>query len=197
MSFRGLRERRLLSQEKLAQMSGLSLRTIQRADAGDRVSYATLRALAVTLDMDVDLLEREMYAMKNSTEDFVEIPTWVRRLNSGLWHEGPRPSRRQAHLFEAFAIGCGVIFLAASFLVPNGFVVTAFRVAGFFSLVCGYVLSIVSRVIDTYKAWPETEIPWWQWRPERTLRGTVLDYAFVLLMLMLFFVVVFWLANAK
>jgi len=36
----------LLSQERVADMSGLSLRTVQRLDAGDRVSYASLRALA-------------------------------------------------------------------------------------------------------------------------------------------------------
>ena len=39
------------------------------------MSYASLRALAATFDMDFDLLERELYAMKQSTDDFVEIPS--------------------------------------------------------------------------------------------------------------------------
>ena len=56
MSFRSLRERKLLSQEQLAEKSGLSLRTIQRVEAGHRVRYASLRALAATFEMDVDLL---------------------------------------------------------------------------------------------------------------------------------------------
>ena len=43
MSFRSWRERKHLSQERVAEMSGLSLRTIQRLDAGHRVSYASLR----------------------------------------------------------------------------------------------------------------------------------------------------------
>jgi transcriptional regulator with XRE-family HTH domain len=195
MSFRVLRERRLLSQEGLAELSGLSLRTIQRVEAGHRVSYASLRALAAALEMDVDLLERELYAMNKSTDDFVEIPRWVRLLNSGLWYEGPRPSRRQAYILEAFAIGSGIAFLVASFLVPSDFVATLFRVAGSFSLVCSYGLSVTSRIVDTYKAWPATEISWWKWRPVRTLRGTVLDYTFVLLVLTSFFAVVFWLAG--
>jgi transcriptional regulator with XRE-family HTH domain len=196
MSFRALRERKRLSQERLAEMSGLSLRTIQRVDAGHRVSYATLRALAATFEMDVDLLERELYAMNTSTDDFVEIPKWVRRLNGGLWNDGPRPSRRQAHVLEAIAIGCGVIFLAMSFFVPAGFVATIFRVGGFFSLACGYGLSVTSRIVDTYKAWPSAETSLWQWRPVRTLRGTVFDYAFVALVLIVFFSVVFWLVKA-
>ena len=55
MNLRFLREQRRLSQERLAELSGLSLRTIQRLEAGHRVSYASLRALAAT----------------------IEIPTWV------------------------------------------------------------------------------------------------------------------------
>ena len=84
MSFKSLRERKLLSQERLAELSGLSLRTIQRAEAGHRVSYASLRTLAATLEFDVDVLERELYAMKQSTDDFVEIPKWV-RLWTNAW----------------------------------------------------------------------------------------------------------------
>jgi transcriptional regulator with XRE-family HTH domain len=195
MSFRHLRERRLVSQERLAELSGLSLRTIQRLEAGHRVSYASLRSLAATLQMDVDLLERELYAMNTPTDDFVEIPRWVRRLNSGLWYEGPGPSRRQAHILEACAMGCGIIFLATSIFVSLHLVATVFRVAASFSLVCGYALSVKNRVVDTYKAWPSTEMSMWKLRPVRTLRGTIFDYAFVLLVLILFSAVAFWLAR--
>jgi transcriptional regulator with XRE-family HTH domain len=101
MSFRSLRESRLFSQELLAEKSGLSLRTIQRVEAGHRVSYASLRALAATFEMDVDLLERELYAMKQSTDDFVEVPRWARLWINVHWYGGPRPSRRQALMAEA------------------------------------------------------------------------------------------------
>src|SRR5579863_9101684 len=108
MSFKDQRERKLLSQERLADLSGLSLRTIQRVEAGHRVSYASLRALAATLEIDVDFLERELYAMKHPTDDFVEIPRWVRLWTSAWWSTGPRPSRRQAHIAEAVCMTCGV-----------------------------------------------------------------------------------------
>ena len=88
MSFRSWRERKLLSQERVAEMSGLSLRTVQRLDAGHRVSYASLRALAATFEIDVDQLERELYAVNKTTDDFVEVPRWVRILDDTRWLGG-------------------------------------------------------------------------------------------------------------
>ncbi len=192
MTFRSLRERRLLSQEKLAEMSGLSLRTIQRAEAGHRVGYASLRALAIAFEMDVDLLERELYAVNPSTDDFVEIPRWVRLFRDwsrGAWMGAPPYSRRQQHIAEAFCIGGGVIFLIASFFVPPTPMATVLRVGAAFMLVCGYLSSVSARIFDRYRLWPSTEISWSQWRPVRTVRTTIGFYAYVLLTLALFFAV--------
>lgn len=195
MSFRSLRERRLLSQEQLAEKSGLSLRTIQRVEAGHRVSYVSLRALAATFEMDVDLLERELFAMKQSTDDFVEVPRWARLWTNAHWFSGPRPSRRQALMAEALCMGGGIVFLAASLLVTADFLVTLFRVAAAFHLVVGYLVSVTTRIADTYKLWPATEISAWDWKPVRTLRGTIFDYGFVLVVVVSFFAVVFRLAR--
>jgi transcriptional regulator with XRE-family HTH domain len=46
MSFKSLRGS--VSQARLAELSGLSLSTIHRVEAGNRVSYASLQALAAT-----------------------------------------------------------------------------------------------------------------------------------------------------
>ena len=194
MSFKSLRERRLLSQEKLAEMSGLSLRTIQRAEAGHRVSYASLRALAVTLEMSVDLLERELYAVKHSAHDFVEIPRWVRMWTNAWWSTGARPSRRQSQVAEAFCMASGIALLVSSLLVPH-LLMTVFRVAAGFTLVCGYLISVSIRIVDTYKLWPGAEIAWREWQPIRTLRGTAIDYSFVLAVMLIFFGLVYWLAR--
>jgi transcriptional regulator with XRE-family HTH domain len=186
MTFKSLRERQLLSQERLAELSGLSLRTIQRVEAGYRVSYASLRALAATLEMDVDLLERELYAMKQSTDDFVEVPRWVRLLSDGSWLGIPPMSRRQAHVAEALAIGFGIILLMASFFVAWEFMANVLRVGAAFTLVCGYLHSVSIRVIDTYKLWPTTAISWSEWQPVHTFRSRVAAYAFILVVLTLF-----------
>lgn len=47
------REERQWPQEHLAEVSGLSLRTIQRAEAGDQASRETVMALAAAFDVDV------------------------------------------------------------------------------------------------------------------------------------------------
>jgi transcriptional regulator with XRE-family HTH domain len=199
MSFRSLREQKLLSQEKLSQMSGLSLRTIQRLEAGHRVSYASLRSLAVTLQMDVDALERELYAMKTTSDDFVEIPRWVRRLRIGMFGYGSPPvSRRQAFTLEAVCLVIGLGLLAASFLATTPFAATLNRVGAAFNLVAAYGLSVTTRVIDSYAAWPATETPWRQWlgwRTERTVRQRLFDYSYVVLILLAFFGVVIWLTR--
>ena len=195
MSFRSLRESKLLSQEKLAEMSGLSLRTIQRVEAGHRVSYASLRSLAATFQMDVDVLERELYAMKQSAEEFVEVPRWVRLWTNAHWSTGPRPSRRQAHMAEAFCMVGGAVFLGVSFLATAAFMVTLFRVGAAFMLISGYLCSVTIRLADTYKLWPAREISAWKWKPVRTLRGTIRDYTFVLVVLVAFWSIVFWLAG--
>lgn len=48
-----LRFGRHLSQEKLAQMSGLNVRTIQRIESGHNVSIESLKCLASALEVDV------------------------------------------------------------------------------------------------------------------------------------------------
>jgi transcriptional regulator with XRE-family HTH domain len=192
MSFRSLREQKLLSQERLAEISGLSLRTIQRVEAGHRVSYASLRALAATFEIDVDQLERELYAMSKSTDDFIEVPRWVRLVNDSVWIAGPRPSRRHALMFEAFVMGSGFVFLAASFLVPSDGVATMLRIAAVFELFCGYVMSLGSRLADTYKLWPSSELAWQPRGP--LLHSRLFAYTFCFSVAGLFLALVLWLA---
>jgi transcriptional regulator with XRE-family HTH domain len=191
MSFRSWRERKLLSQERIAEMSGLSLRTVQRLEAGHRVSYASLRALAATFEVDVDVLERELYAMNRPTDDFVEAPRWVRLLNDGFWFGGLPVNRRNAHLLEAILVGCAAVFFATSFLVSSGVMAKMFRVGAFFELLCGYCVSLASRIIETYKLWPipggapARQLP-------RTWRSIAAEYTFIFGVGMLFIVILCW-----
>ncbi|GAB2508838.1 DUF805 domain-containing protein [Lysobacter humi (ex Lee et al. 2017)] len=53
---RELRTARQWSQEQLAQLSGLNLRTVQRLEAGARVSMESLRALAAVFEVPADSL---------------------------------------------------------------------------------------------------------------------------------------------
>lgn len=55
---RAVRERRLLSQGELAELARVSLRTVQRAEAGERVSASALRDLARVLGLEAHALLR-------------------------------------------------------------------------------------------------------------------------------------------
>jgi transcriptional regulator with XRE-family HTH domain len=195
MNLRSLRERKLLSQEQLAEMSGLSLRTIQRLEAGHRVSYASLRALAATLEIDVDSLERELYAVSKSTDDFVEIPRWVRLLDGRRWFGGPGLSRRDVHLIEAFCVACAVIVFAGSFLVASNATVKMLRAAAFAELVCSYLVSVCIRIGDTYKLWPGARgTPSEPQQVRRTWRSRTAEYAYLFGVGILGTVIICWLA---
>jgi len=179
MNLRLLREQKLLSQERLAEMSGLSLRTIQRVEAGHRVSYASLRDLAVTLEIPVDTLERELYAVNKSADDFVEIPRWLRLLDSKRWFGGPGLDRWDLHLMEAFCVTCAVLVFTGSFLVaPHA--AKALRVGAAITLVCGYLIAVNIRIIDRYKLWPGNPgaSPEAQ-QVQRTWRTRIAEYAFI------------------
>ena len=155
MSFRSLRERQRLSQERLAELSGLSLRTVQRLEAGHRVSYASLRALAAALEMDVDLLERELYAMKTSTQDFVEIPRWARILSGeGWWKRRPLPGRRHMLTAEAFIVGLAAVYFLVSCVVTPEPIVELLRYGALAMLLVAYLQSALIRITDAYGLWP-------------------------------------------
>lgn len=53
---RGLRTARQWSQEQLAELSGLNLRTIQRLESGARISTESLRALAAVFEVPAESL---------------------------------------------------------------------------------------------------------------------------------------------
>ncbi len=59
MILKQVRLSRLLSQEQLAQMSGLSVRTIQRIESGHSPSLESLKCLASVLEIDVSTLNQE------------------------------------------------------------------------------------------------------------------------------------------
>jgi transcriptional regulator with XRE-family HTH domain len=153
MSFQSLREKKRLSQEHVAESSGLSLRTIQRLEAGHRVSYASIRALAACFEVDADQLERELYALDKSSEDFVEIPRWVRLLSDDRWFAHSRLSRRDARVIEGFLVGLAVILFAVSFLARSAAVSKVLCAGAAFELVCAYLVTVSIRIIDKYNLW--------------------------------------------
>ena len=60
MILKRLRENKKWSQEQLAIMAGLSVRTIQRIERGQSASMESLKSLASVLEVSISTLEQEI-----------------------------------------------------------------------------------------------------------------------------------------
>jgi len=78
MILKQLRIGRHLSQEQLAQMSGLNVRTIQRIESGHNASLESLKCLASVLEVDIETLNREAYTMDKDTAGWQTLPFWLK-----------------------------------------------------------------------------------------------------------------------
>ena len=151
MTMRKLRQNAGLSQEQVAQKTGLSLRTIQRVEAGHRVSYASLRALASVFHREVDLLERELYSLNKTKDEFIEKPLWARLLLAlPSFGQLSLPKLKQQ---EVYLLAYAFFSYAASFLIPNvespywGLTtVTLLQFSTFTSLLLAYLTALMPRV---------------------------------------------------
>lgn len=154
MYIRLLRQRKKISQEQLADLCRVSLRTIQRVESGHRVSYATLRALAAAFDIDVDELEKELYAMETTSTEYREIPLWARLLVGQGWLFA---GRNHLYKLEILCICAGIGLLA--FWVGSQFLpyvqdpVNGTLYFGLFLFFCAYWASVCIRVGERYSAW--------------------------------------------
>ena len=59
MNIRKLRKQKHWSQDQLAQMSGLSIRTIQRIERDQKAGLESLKALSAVFDIEISELQRE------------------------------------------------------------------------------------------------------------------------------------------
>lgn len=71
MIVRKLRLQRAWSQEQLAQLSGLNIRTIQRIERGQKAGLESLKSLAAVFDIELDelLRENDMNSEEQSREE--------------------------------------------------------------------------------------------------------------------------------
>ena len=65
MNVKALREQKHLTQEELANQSGISIRTIQRIEAGQEPKGHTAKSLAKALDFDIDSLGKKTVEDQN------------------------------------------------------------------------------------------------------------------------------------
>jgi transcriptional regulator with XRE-family HTH domain len=156
MFIKNLRQTKHLSQENLAELSGLSLRTIQRVESGHRISYASLRSLAAAFDINVDELEQELYSMDKIIKEYKDYPLWLRLYLGSGWFSA---SRNEFKKTEVFFIVVGALF-AGVWVVTSLMDIGIYRAAMFGCLCCflgAYNISISIRVGDKYDVWSKLE----------------------------------------
>ena len=87
MIVRKLRLKRAWSQEQLAQLSGLNIRTIQRIERGQKAGLESLKSLAAVFEVELDeLLEKDMTSAENCTEEENRIIEHVKEIKGFYNH---------------------------------------------------------------------------------------------------------------
>ena len=146
MILKQLRIGRHLSQEQLAQMSGLNVRTIQRVESGHNASVETLKCLASALEVDIETLNQEAYTMDRNTAGWQNLPFWLKCwffLNFLSIRTRRAVARRIYVLSHLF----GFLFCAI------GFISEAALAGGLILLANAYLFALLMWQGDRYGIW--------------------------------------------
>jgi transcriptional regulator with XRE-family HTH domain len=146
MILKQLRLSRLLSQEQLAQMSGLSVRTIQRIESGHSASLESLKCLASVLEVDISTMNQEKFMINRESDGWQKLPTilkWLFVLN----FFSIRPSRRAAGNVEFISHAFGFVFCVL------GLVNEAALVGGIIMLSNAHFFRLHIWLGDKYGVW--------------------------------------------
>ena len=74
MILKELRISRHFSQDQLAQMSGLNVRTIQRIESGQNASVESLKCIAAALGVDITTLNQEKFMIDKNSDNWKSLP---------------------------------------------------------------------------------------------------------------------------
>lgn len=159
MGVKELRLERDWSQEKLADLSGLSLRTVQRIEASNTAGYESLRSLALAFEIDVAALELEL-AMDKSSSGWKKRPAWVRAIFFGSGRI--RMDSHQHILVERVAVIAGTAFMILGLFFADGTIVgesarVPMLACASMMYLSAYLMSLFVRIGNRYAVWPWVE----------------------------------------
>lgn len=137
MIVRRLRAKRNWSQEQLADFSGLSVRTIQRVEKGQKASIETLKSIASVFEVDISTLTEEIVVINKDSEDWKGLPLWFRFNVWGI------QSRKSAIYVELFLLG---LLMYCWWEVPKSLLMP-------FMILLFYTYILVVRYGDRKKVW--------------------------------------------
>ena len=136
MIVKNLRKKNHWSQEQLADLCGLNVRTIQRVENGNQASIETLKSLASVFEVNISTLTEEITVIDKESNRWKDLPWWYRANMVGI------RTRRPLVVIE-----CLLLILAFVFL-PLG---DPIRAIGF--LIGAYVVGLMVRYTDHLQVW--------------------------------------------
>lgn len=152
MVLKQIRISRQLTQDQLAQMSGLNVRTIQRIESGHRASMESMKCIAAALDVSVEELQQETFAVQRESNNWKQLPFWLK-----CWFAfnllSVRPQRKVSVRIEKLSHACGFLFCVL------GFVSEAALAGGLILLANAYFFRLLLWQGDNYGIWYETAEP--------------------------------------
>ena len=146
MILKQLRISRHLSQEQLADMSGLNVRTIQRLESGHNASVESLKCIAAALEVDIATLQQERFEMDKNSGNWHTLPFWLK-----CWFSinflSFRPTRRVTTRILVISHVSGFILCVA------GFVSEPALAGGLIMLANAYLFMLLRWQGDEYGIW--------------------------------------------
>lgn len=113
MIVKKLRNKHNWSQERLAELCGLNVRTIQRVENGNKASVETLMSLSSVFEVDISKLTKEITVIDKKAENWQKAPWWA---SMGVWCI---KTRRTAIILEMLCVFIGCIGYVAFFFYPH------------------------------------------------------------------------------
>ena len=148
MILKQLRLSRHLSQEQLAHMSGLNVRTIQRIESGHKASVESLKCLASVFEVDVSTLNREKFMIDKNSDNWQQLPFWLKCWFTFNFLDF-RPARKVAKRIEIMSHVTGFLFCLL------GFASEAALAGGLIMLATAYLFYLLTWQGDQYGIWYE------------------------------------------
>ena len=144
-----LRLSRHLSQEQLADMSGLNVRTIQRIESGQKASVESMKCIAATLDIDIETFYQETVMIDKSSDNWKALPIFLK-----CWFVINflqfRPTRESANRVIVTSHMIGFLFCCIGFLSEPALA------GGLILLATGYLFHFLKWQGDKYGIWYDT-----------------------------------------
>ncbi|WP_100657460.1 helix-turn-helix domain-containing protein [Alteromonas flava] len=141
-----LRISRHISQEQLATMAGLNVRTIQRIESGHNASVESVKCIAAALDIELELLTQETFMIDKNADNWKSLP-WLLKIWFMFNFLQARPTREAAVRIEIIAHTFGFIFCCL------GFISEPALAGGLILLASAYLFNLLKWQGDKYGIW--------------------------------------------